>query len=89
MEMLAVVIEDRPEAEGAIFKESYSCAATLEHNWRKDIPGSAFSDLLEGPQDVAAHHSQSGHAPRVQSRSGNVFYGVGLEAAPLFSSTYN
>lgn len=30
MEMLVVVIEDRPEARGAISKESYSCAATLE-----------------------------------------------------------
>lgn len=52
----------------------------------KFIPGARiypFSDLLEGRQDVAAHHSQSEHAPRVRSRSGNVFYGVGLEAATL------
>lgn len=30
MEMLAVVIEDGPEAGGAISKESYLCTATLE-----------------------------------------------------------
>lgn len=82
--MLAVVIED-----GLRLGEPFprSLIHVLPHWSSEFIPGSTFSDLLERRQDVAAHHSQSEHAPRVRSRSGNVFYGVGLETAPPFSST--
>lgn len=60
MEMLAVVTEDGLRL-GEPFPRSLIHA--LPHWSSEFIPGSTFSDQLEGRQDVVAHHSQSEHAP--------------------------